>query len=94
MTSAALVYGLAVTGVATTRALVARGWRVTVADDRVTDAMRTSAAELGVELVEAPTGASLTALVAISTFCLEGDATLKRTAASCQDGRLLTKILI
>ena len=64
MTSAALVYGLAVTGVATTRALVARGWRVTVADDRVTDATRATAAELGVELVEAPTGASLTALVA------------------------------
>ena len=64
MTSAALVYGLAVTGVATTRALVARGWRVTVADDRVTDVMRAAAAELGVELVEAPTGASLTELVA------------------------------
>jgi len=31
VTSTALVYGLAVTGVATTRALVARGWRVTVA---------------------------------------------------------------
>ena len=64
MTSAALVYGLAVTGAATTRALVARGWRVTVADDRVTDAMRTSAAELDVELIEAPTGPSLAALVA------------------------------
>ena len=63
MTSSALVYGLAVTGVATTRALLARGWRVTVADDRVTDATRTTAAELGVELVEAPTGASLAALV-------------------------------
>ncbi len=54
--SSALVYGLAVTGVATTRALQARGWRVTVADDRVTDATRATAAELGVELVEAPTG--------------------------------------
>jgi UDP-N-acetylmuramoylalanine--D-glutamate ligase len=64
VTSSALVYGLAVTGVATTRALLARGWRVIVADDRVTDATRTTAADLGVELVEAPTGASLAALVA------------------------------
>ncbi len=64
MTSSALVYGLAVTGVATARALQARGWRVTVADDRVTDTMRTTAAELGVELVEAPAGGALAALVA------------------------------
>jgi UDP-N-acetylmuramoylalanine--D-glutamate ligase len=60
----ALVYGLAITGGATTRALTARGWQVTVADDRVTDATRTAAAALGVELVEAPDGPSLAALVA------------------------------
>jgi UDP-N-acetylmuramoylalanine--D-glutamate ligase len=64
VTSSALVYGLAVTGVASTRALQARGWRVTVADDRVADTMRTTAVELGVELVEAPAGAALAALVA------------------------------
>ena len=64
MSRAALVYGLAITGEATTRALSARGWQVTVADDRVTDATRTTADTLGVELVEAPDGHALAALVA------------------------------
>ena len=59
MTAAALVYGLAVAGEATARALLARGWRVTVADDRARRDRARPSAELGVELVEAPTGASL-----------------------------------
>jgi UDP-N-acetylmuramoylalanine--D-glutamate ligase len=64
MSRAALVYGLAVTGVATSRALSSRGWQVTVADDRVNDATRASAAALDVELIEAPDVAALAELVA------------------------------
>ena len=60
----ALVYGLAVTGDATVRALEARGWDVTVADDRVRPATRASADELGVELVEAPDEATIAGLLA------------------------------
>lgn len=51
----ALVYGLAVTGVATVRALQRRGVEVIAADDRDgPDAPAGAAAELGVELVTAP----------------------------------------
>ena len=60
----ALVYGLAVTGEATVRALEERGWTVTVADDRASGATRAAADELGVELVEAPDEATVAALVA------------------------------
>jgi UDP-N-acetylmuramoylalanine--D-glutamate ligase len=62
----ALVYGLAVTGVATARALVARGENVVAADDRATAEMELAAADLGVELVIAPDDDSLAALVAAS----------------------------
>jgi UDP-N-acetylmuramoylalanine--D-glutamate ligase len=48
------VYGLAMTGEATVRALRRRGWNVRVADDRVTPFTRTLAGELDVELVESP----------------------------------------
>lgn len=47
----ALVYGLAITGVATVRALQRHGWTVAVGDDRVDDDTRAVARELGVELV-------------------------------------------
>jgi UDP-N-acetylmuramoylalanine--D-glutamate ligase len=60
----ALVYGLAITGDATVRALTARGWSVTVADDRSTGATRAAADDLGVELVEAPDEATVASLVA------------------------------
>jgi len=60
----ALVYGLAVTGEATVRALLQRGWTVRVADDRVTEQSRAAARELGVELVEAPDGPTVAKLVA------------------------------
>ncbi len=60
---AALVYGLAITGEATVRALQQRGWTVTVADDRVTPEARTTAAGLGVDLVDAPSPAELRELV-------------------------------
>lgn len=54
MTGRVLVYGLAVAGAATARALVARGTEVVVVDDDVTDARRQRAHELGVELVPGP----------------------------------------
>lgn len=50
----ALVYGLAVAGTATVRALRRRGWTVTVADDRRDESVRAVAEELGVTLVTAP----------------------------------------
>ena len=60
----ALVYGLAVAGRATVLALARRGVDVVVADDTVTDGRRELAAELGVELVEAPDDDQLARLVA------------------------------
>jgi UDP-N-acetylmuramoylalanine--D-glutamate ligase len=62
MGSRALVYGLALTGEATVRALRRRGWEVVVADDRATAASRALAAELGVDYVEAPDAAGLDVL--------------------------------
>jgi UDP-N-acetylmuramoylalanine--D-glutamate ligase len=50
----ALVYGLAVTGASTVRALQRRGADVVVADDSVTDERRAVAEALGVELLEDP----------------------------------------
>jgi len=50
----ALVYGLAVAGVSTVRALQRRGWDVVVADDTVTAGRTEQAAALGVELLDAP----------------------------------------
>ncbi len=55
--------GLAVTGSAVLRGLVQRGEGAIAVDDRPTDAGRTLAASLDVELVEAPDAASLAALV-------------------------------
>ncbi len=59
----ALVYGLAVAGAATVRALTARGVDVVAADDVDTPARRQVAAELGVELLIAPGDARLAAIV-------------------------------
>jgi UDP-N-acetylmuramoylalanine--D-glutamate ligase len=50
----ALVHGVAVAGAAVARALVARGYRVLVADDSPDDAKRELAGELGTDLVERP----------------------------------------
>lgn len=50
----AFVYGLAVAGEATVRALRRRGVEVVVADDAVDDPKRTTAERLGVDLVETP----------------------------------------
>jgi UDP-N-acetylmuramoylalanine--D-glutamate ligase len=59
----ALVYGLAVTGVSTVRALQRRGYDVIAADDVITDDRRTAAVELGVELLDSPDVARLADLV-------------------------------
>lgn len=58
-----LVYGLAVAGEATVRALLARGERVVVADDRPTPAALDTAAALGVDLYEAPSDTRIATLV-------------------------------
>ncbi len=60
----ALVYGLAVAGEATVRALRRRGVEVIVADDAVTAERRALAHELGVELVAAPDDEELARLLA------------------------------
>jgi UDP-N-acetylmuramoylalanine--D-glutamate ligase len=58
-----LVLGLGVTGRAVLRALVAHGDHAVVVDDHPTDAGRSLAVELDVELVEAPDTATLASLV-------------------------------
>ncbi|MFT4658219.1 MAG: UDP-N-acetylmuramoylalanine--D-glutamate ligase [Ilumatobacter sp.] len=60
----ALVYGLAVTGESTARALQRHGYEVVVGDDVVTSQRRSVAEELGVDLLEAPQGDVLSALIA------------------------------
>ena len=52
------------TGQASVRALTARGYSVVAVDDRGGPELRRAAAELGVELVEAPTRERLAELVA------------------------------
>ena len=63
MPGSVLVYGMAITGVATARALVGRGVRVLVADDTATDERRQIASELGTELIEAPDSDAIRRLV-------------------------------
>lgn len=58
-----LVVGFGLTNQAVARALVARGHRVSVTDDRPTDALRELAGQIGVELVEAPDTTDLASLV-------------------------------
>ncbi|MGH9229160.1 MAG: UDP-N-acetylmuramoyl-L-alanine--D-glutamate ligase [Acidimicrobiales bacterium] len=59
----ALVVGLGVTGAAVARALMARGHGVVAADDAPGPAVRATADDLGLDLVEAPGGDELAALV-------------------------------
>jgi UDP-N-acetylmuramoylalanine--D-glutamate ligase len=59
----ALVYGIAITGQAVARALVARGYDVALADDTATPTARALADELGLDLVEAPGPATVADLV-------------------------------
>lgn len=51
----ALVYGLAITGASTVRALQRHGYGVLVADDAIDDTKLASAAELGIELLDGTT---------------------------------------
>ena len=62
--SRALVYGLAVTGESTARALLRHGHEVVVADDDVDDRRREVAANLDVELLERPDAGVLRDLLA------------------------------
>jgi UDP-N-acetylmuramoylalanine--D-glutamate ligase len=66
----ALVYGLAITGAATVRALQRRGVGVRVVDDSGDRRQRDLASELGVELVVAPDGDTLDRLVAAADVVL------------------------
>ena len=59
----ALVYGLAIAGEATARALLAHGYRVVVADDRPTAAAIETARSLGLDLYEAPSAPKVERLV-------------------------------
>jgi UDP-N-acetylmuramoylalanine--D-glutamate ligase len=59
----ALVYGLAIAGEAAARALLARGYAVTVADDRPTAGALAVARALGVDLYEAPSAPKVERLV-------------------------------
>lgn len=54
MSGVALVHGFAITGQSTARALLSRGYEVTVTDDRVDDEQRAVAATLGLELTAPP----------------------------------------
>ena len=58
------MYGLAIAGESTVRALLRRGVDVVVADDDVDDRRRTLAAELDVELLDRPDADTLAAVVA------------------------------
>ncbi len=66
--SRALVYGLAVAGESTVRALLRRGYDVVVADDEIDDRRRELADELGVDLLELPGPAVLRDVVGTCDF--------------------------
>jgi UDP-N-acetylmuramoylalanine--D-glutamate ligase len=65
-----VVVGFGVTARAVVRALVERGIRPVVTEDRPGDDHRKAAAELGVDLVEAPDGADLARVLAGATVLL------------------------
>ncbi len=60
----ALVYGLAVAGASTARALRKRGWDVIAGDDVVTDERAATAERLGIELLDAPDAKTLESVLA------------------------------
>ena len=83
-----LVVGFGVTGRSVVAALVARGHRPVVVEDRPTDAQRAAAEALGVELVEAPDEDRLTALVAGATVLLPSPGVPDRHPVFEQAGRV------
>ena len=66
----ALVIGFGITGQAVAHALRSRGFSVVAVDEHPSDAVRTAAASLAVELVEAPSVSDLARLVEASDFVL------------------------
>jgi UDP-N-acetylmuramoylalanine--D-glutamate ligase len=68
MTERVLVYGLAVAGQATVRALVQRRYDVIAVDDRESDQLRTFANSVGVDIEFAPTSERLDDLVRTSAI--------------------------
>jgi UDP-N-acetylmuramoylalanine--D-glutamate ligase len=68
--SAPLIVGFGVTSRAVARALVARGIVPVVVEDRPGDVHRQAAAELGVELIEAPDGDALAAALSAASLLL------------------------
>ena len=68
MTERVLVYGVAVAGLATVRALLRRNIDCIAVDDSVDEAKRRAVTELGVELIERPSDAVLTGLVVESSM--------------------------
>lgn len=63
MSERVLVYGVAVAGMATLRALTKRGYDIVAADDQVDDAKRAAVRSLGVTLVESPDASRMRSLV-------------------------------
>ncbi|MEY2995918.1 MAG: hypothetical protein RLZZ39_743, partial [Actinomycetota bacterium] len=68
MTERVLVYGVAVAGLATVRALLRRNIDCVAVDDSVDETKRRAVAELGVELIESPSESVLTGLVVESSM--------------------------
>ncbi len=63
MAPRALVYGFAIAGEATARALLKRGYKVVAADDRPTEAALAAARELGIDFHESPPESRIMRLV-------------------------------
>lgn len=68
MSERVLVYGVAVAGLATLRALIARKYEVVVVDDTVTPEKVSAVAGLGCELIGRPSSVELDALVSSCDF--------------------------
>jgi UDP-N-acetylmuramoylalanine--D-glutamate ligase len=68
MSERALVYGAAIAGLATLRALVARGYDVVVVDDHVSPEKSAAVSGIGTTLLERPSSAELAALVGSCDF--------------------------
>lgn len=68
MSERALVYGVAVAGLATLKALISRGYDVVVVDDRVTPDKEKAVRDLGCDVIERPTAVELGALIGSCDF--------------------------
>ncbi len=68
--SAPVIVGFGVTSRAVAKALVAKGYRPIIVEDRPNDVHRAAAAELGLELIENPGAEALTTVVATGSILL------------------------